>query len=245
MRTVARLFLCISATLCRMAKSLPVRPAEPAPNWITATCWLPRDDVAGGGTAGCCTAGADGAAIAAIWAVARSADDPPGWAAGTGGDTEDPGGAQPGGGTKALLGSAVRVGAAGAGIGAGGDVGVAIGAGAGGGGDTIVVTGGAGGGAGGTAGVASAAATVGALCPGGTQPGGGTNALLRSTGRAGVATGGGAGAVGATGGGAAATGAGGGAAGVGGGVAATGAGGGAAGAGGEDAAAAVATTASA
>ncbi len=54
----ARLFLCISATLCRMAKSLPVRPAEPAPNWITATCWLPRENVAGGGAAERCTAGA-------------------------------------------------------------------------------------------------------------------------------------------------------------------------------------------
>src|SRR5262245_27093579 len=101
-----------------MTRSLPVRLAEPEPNWITATWALPPDGVRADGPSGCCDTGAVGEAIAAIWAVARSAEDAVGGAAGTaastgaGGGAAALGGVQPGGGTNALLGSADRVGAA-------------------------------------------------------------------------------------------------------------------------------------
>lgn len=102
-----------------------------------------------------------------------------------------PGGAQPGGGTKALLGSAARGGATSATIGAGVatmGVGVAtIGAGAD--GSAIVVTTAAGGGATGIVTGATDATLGAAGWPGGAQPGGGMNALLGSAGGAGAAGG--------------------------------------------------------
>jgi len=89
-----------------------------------------------------------------------------------------PGGAQPGGGTKALLGSPLGTGAAATTTGSGTGTGIAAG-----GAEAAIATG-AGAAVTGTGagedGVAVPTATESAVCPGGAQPGGGTNALLGS-----------------------------------------------------------------